>query len=232
MAEFDRYGRLRNPGISSTAPINNITHVQNSRSSSVFAPWDWFNDLIIGIGNFIAGSTEAIIGILAAIIMLGGIIMAIVFLFSVWTQYSFWGALAITIIGGGIGYYVFMIILGVVYWIVAVSLAILRFIFYNAYTLLITIVIVFGITQCNNHKNNVNSQPVRSNIMAPVITHYRCTSKTRLNIRQEPYTTSPIVGKIDRADIVEGLEIRNGFVHVRHRGVDGWASLRYLTSIE
>lgn len=91
MAEFDRYGRLRNPGISSTAPINNITHVQNSRSSSVFAPWDWFNDLIIGIGNFIAGSTEAIIGILAAIIMLGGIIMAIVFLFSVWTQYSFFG---------------------------------------------------------------------------------------------------------------------------------------------
>lgn len=68
--------------------------------------------------------------------------------------------------------------------------------------------------------------------MAPVITHYRCTSKTRLNIRQEPYTTSSIVGKIDRGDIVEGLEIRNGFVHVRHHSVDGWASLRYLTSIE
>ena len=143
--EFDQYGRLKNPGFPSTAPVDNYIHVQNVRTTSTFPWWDWFNDHIIDIGNFIAKGTEYILSGLTWIAIIIGAIFAITILYQVWTENSFIAALFITVIGGGILYYVFLIIFGIIYWIVSIALAIIRYIFYNAYTLLIFIAVCVGI---------------------------------------------------------------------------------------
>lgn len=143
--QFDQYGRLRNPGIPSTRPLDDYTHIQNIRTTSTFYWWDWFNDIIINIGNFIAKSTEYILSGLTWIAIIIGAIFAISSLFQVWRENSFIAALFITAIGGVILYYVFLIIFGIIYWGVSIALVVIRFIFYNAYTFLLFIAICIGI---------------------------------------------------------------------------------------
>lgn len=143
--EFDNYGRIKNPGISATEPVNNFTQVRNSSSSDTFFLWDWFNDFVIGIGNFIAGSTEIIIGILTWIIIIIGAIIGILLVVDIWSEHSFIVAALLTMLGGTILYYVFMIIIFVMYCVVSLSLAIVRYIFYDAFTLLLAIAIGVGI---------------------------------------------------------------------------------------
>lgn len=227
--EFDRYGRLRNPGISSTEPVNTYTHYQNSRSSSTFFLWDWFNDLVIGIGNFIADHTETIIGILAWIAIIVGGVSAISLLIEVWSNNNFLVAALITVFGGGILYYVFMIILGLLYWIVSIALVVLRYIFYNAFTLLLVIGLWIGIAWYNNRDSApaVQQEPVRSSFVAPKTSRYRCTATT-LNVRREPSTGSPVVGQLHRGDYVEVYEIRGGFAHIKYGDSKAWASITYL----
>ena len=230
--EFDRYGRLKNPGISSTEPVNTYTHITNSRSSSTFFLWDWFNDLVIGIGNFIADHTETIIGILTWIVIIVGGISAISILTEVWSNNNFLGAALITIFVGGILYYVFMIILGILYWIVSLTLIVLRYIFYNAFTLLFVIGLWVGIAWYNNNDSApaVQQEPVRSSLVAPKTSRYRCTATT-LNVRQEPYTASPVVGQLHRGDYVEVYEIYDGFAHIKYGDSKAWASVKYLENM-
>lgn len=227
--EFDRYGRLKNPGISSTEPVNTYTHITNSRSSSTFFLWDWFNDVVIGIGNFIADHTETIIGILTWIVIIVGGISAISILTEVWSNNNFLGAALITIFVGGILYYVFMIILGILYWIVSLTLIVLRYIFYNAFTLLFVIGLWVGIAWYNNKDSApaVQQEPVRSSLVAPKTSRYRCTATT-LNVRREPYTASPVVGQLHRGDFVEVYEIYDGFAHIKYGDSKAWASVKYL----
>ena len=190
--EFDKYGRLKNPGISSTDPVNTYTHIQNSRSSRTFAPWDWFNDFVIGIGNFIANSTEFIIGALAWIVIIAGGITGIVFLFDVWSIHSFIAAALITVLGGGILYYVFMFILGILYWIVSISLVIVRYIFYNAYTLLLVIGICLGIVWYNNREPSYDTAEIlnveREQVMSETDVEGPYKEESRL---EEPSTEEP-----------------------------------------
>lgn len=230
--EFDRYGRLKNPGISSTEPVNTYTHIQNSRNTSTFFLWDWFNDLVIGIGNFIGNYTETIIGILTWIAIIVGGISAISLLIDVWSKNNFLVAALITIFGGGILYYVFMIILGILYLIVSIVLVVLRYIFYNAYTLLLVIGLWVGIVWYNNRDSatSVQKEPVRSSFVAAKTSRYRCTANT-LNVRREPYTGSPVVGKLHRGDFVEVYDIYDGFAHIKYGDSKAWASVTYLEKI-
>ena len=227
--EFDRFGRLRNPGISSTEPVNTYTHITNSRSTNTFFLWDWFNDFVIGIGNFIANSTEYIIGILSWIAIIAGGIMGITLLIDVWSKNNFIVAALITIFGGGILYYVFMIILGIMYWIVSISLVIVRYIFYNAYTLLLVIALWIGIVWYNGRDSSPTAQndSVKSTLVTENPVRYRCTAKT-LNVRREPYMGSPIIGKLHRGDIVEVYDIYDNFAHIKYGNTKAWASTSYL----
>ena len=226
--EFDKYGRLRNPGISSTEPVNTYTHITNSRSSSTFFLWDWFNDLVIGIGNFIADHTETIIGILTWIVIIVGGFFAISLLNEVWSNNNFLVATLITIFGGGILYYIFMIILGILYWIVSLSLIVLRYIFYNAFTLLFVIGLWVGFAWYNNKDSApAAQQPVSSSYTTPKASRYRCKART-LNVRREPYTGSPVIGKLHRGDYVEVYDIYDDFAHIKYGDTKAWASVTYL----
>ena len=231
--EFDQYGRLRNPGISSTEPVNNYTHIRNERSIRTFFLWDWFNDLIINIGNFIATSTEFIIGALAWIAIIGGAIIGIALLYQIWTENGLIAAIIITVICGGIVYYIFMIILGIMYWIVAISLAILRFIFYNAYTFLLFIGICGGIVwYINRHpSDSIRQKPTTNTLVTQPISRYRCTART-LNVRRQPYKGAPIIGKLHKGDIVEVYDTSDGFAHIKYGYTKAWASLDYLEKMQ
>ena len=230
--EFDRYGRIKNPGISSTEPVNTYTHVTNSRSTNTFFLWDWINDFVIGIGNFIANSTEVIIGILTWIAIIAGGIVGITLLVDVWSKNSFIVAALITFFGGGILYYVFMIILGIMYWVVSISLVIVRYIFYNVYTLLLVVCLWIGIVcykGCNNSMTTQNDS-VRSTLVTENSVKYRCTARV-LNVRREPYTNSPVIGKIYRGDIVEVYDTFEGFAYIKYGNTKAWASINYLVQV-
>lgn len=227
--EFDQFGRMRNPGISSTEPVNRYTHIRNERPSRTFFLWDWFNDLIAGIGNFIADSTEFIIGALTWIAIIGGGICAITALYQIWTENGFIAAVLITLFCGGIVYYVFMIILGIMYWIVSVSLAILRFIFYNGYTFLIFIGICTGIVWYNNrHPSSYTRQETTpTTLVTHPVSRYRCTAST-LNVRRQPYAGAPIIGKLHKGELVEVYDTYDGFANIKYGNTKAWASLSYL----
>jgi len=227
--EFDQYGRIKNPNIPSTGPLDNYTHTRNHRTSSTFFLWDWFNDLVIGIGNLIATGTEYIISALAWIAIIGGGIWGIVQLVDVWTHHSFIAAIFITIFGGTILYYIFMFILGILFWVVSIGLAIIRYIFYNAYTLLLTILICGWLAWHNGSSSSSTAQrePVRSTITTEPTTRYRVTAST-LNVRREPYTGSPVIGKLHRYDFVEVYSFYDGFAQIKYGGSKAWASEKYL----
>lgn len=227
--EFDRYGRIRNPNITSTEPVDTYTHVTNSRSSSTFFLWDWFNDMIIGIGNFIANSTEYIIAGLTWIVLLAGGIFAVTSLIEVWTKNNFIVAAIITFFGGGLLYYVFMIMLGILYWIVSVSLAILRYIFYNAYTLLLVVGICVGVVWYSNRNASIasNYEPTTRSYAIETTHRYRCTANT-LNVRREPYTGSLVIGKLHKGDFVEVYDVHDSFAYIKYGDTKAWASIKYL----
>lgn len=227
--EFDRYGRLKNPGISSTEPVNTYTHITNSRSTSTFFLWDWFNDFVIGIGNFIAHSTEFIIGALAWVAMIVGGVAGIALLIDVWSKNNFFVAALITVFGGGLLYYVFMIILGLLYWVVSIALVILRYIFYNAFTLLLVVGICLSIVWYNDRgsSSSFQSQPSQSSYVVTRTSRYRCTAST-LNVRRQPYIGSPVIGKLHKGDFVEVYDTYDRFAHIKFGNTKAWASLDYL----
>lgn len=165
--EFDKYGRIKNPTISSPQSVNTYTQIQNNHNSRTFFLWDWFNDLVIGIGNFIANSTDFIIGALALIIIISGCIYAISALIDVWSNHGFFIAALITIFGGGLLYTIVVIILGILSWVVAIFLFMIRYIFYNAYTLLLFLGIILCVRWYVNkdYSSSVYQEPVNNSVI-------------------------------------------------------------------
>lgn len=227
--EFDEYGRLKNPGIPSPEPVNTYTQTRNRRSSSTFFLWDWFNDFVISIGNFLANNYETIMGFMIWIMGAIGAICGIIILVNIWSNHNFIVATIITIIAGGLLYWVFLIIIGILYWVLSIILAILRFTFYNAYTLLLVIGICIGIVWYNNRSSSPTFQhnPASSSFIAPKTNRYRCTART-LNVRRQPYIGSPVIGKLHQGDYVEVYDVYDGFAHIKFGNSKAWASIAYL----
>lgn len=228
--EFDEYGRLKNPGIPSPQPVNNYTQTQNRRNLSTFYLWDQFNDFVIGIGNFFANNSETIMGVMIWIVGAIGAIYAIIALIGIWSNNNFIVATIITILGGGLLYWAFLFVIGVLYWVLSVTMAVLRFIFYNAYTLLLVIGICVGLVWYNNRdsqSSSVQSEPVRSSVVTEVPTTYRCTA-TVLNVRSEPNTEAPIIGQLHKGSIVVVYNMNAGFAHIKYKNTRGWVSAMYL----
>lgn len=143
--EFDKYGRIKNPHISGPEPITRYTQTQNSRSSSSFLLWDWFNDLVIGIGNFIGRSIDVILSILIWIAIIAGVVYGISTISDMWSKHGFVVAALVTFFAGYFCFAIYFLVVSVLLWIVSALLSIIRFVFYNAYTLLLTIAIICGI---------------------------------------------------------------------------------------
>lgn len=104
--------------------------------------WTRANNFIIGIGNWFAEHNSNITGGLAVILLVLAWIYFGISVIGLWIQDGFFSALIFGIIGGVIFYYISMIAAGILIGIGIIILAIIRYIFYNIYTLILTIGIV------------------------------------------------------------------------------------------
>ena len=104
-----------------------------------------------------------------------------------------------------------------------------RYIFYNAYTLLLVVGICVGVVWYSNRNvsTTANHEPATRSYAIETTSRYRCTAST-LNVRREPYTGSPVIGKLHKGDFVEVYDVHDGFAHIKYGDTKAWASMKYL----
>ena len=107
--------------------------------------WSTFDSIVGGIGNWIADSSETIVGILTIIFGIVALIPIIKWFVSIGL---FWSIVA-GIFLGGIIYYAFMIVVGIFAFVCYIAIGVIRFVFLNGLTFLITIAIAVGLLWYN-----------------------------------------------------------------------------------
>lgn len=195
--------------------------------------WSRINNFVIGIGNWFAEHNSSITGTLALILLVLAWLYFAISVIGIWREDGFFSALIFGIIGGVIFYYVSMIAAGILIWVGVMVLAIVRFIFYNIYTLIITIAIVVGLVCCKGTPNSTSySNNNTSSYIADIKTErFICTARTSLRIHREPYLQSPVIGKIPNGQYVNVFPNNSydEFVKVQYGNTEGWASIKYLS---
>ncbi len=134
-------------------------------------------------------------------------------------------------LGACIMAFVAMIGLGIAIWCLSMVLKIIRFIFWNAWTLLIALVAGAGIWIYSANSSAFNFSFFGSDdameSVAQVAENYRCTAKV-LNVRAQPTKNSPVLGTIRKGQEVEVEEIVGDFARISFKGQTGYVSLQYL----
>ena len=193
----------------------------NDRIASI---GDWIEDRIDAISD---GSTWMIVfAVIGGLSLIAGAIS---------TGSWFWG-IVVCVIGYVIGIYV-VGLGGIVFgWIVGILAWILRYIFYNLYTLLATIAVVVGVSSYpaiveffDGYKGYT---PKSVNTTTQQTTTYICTSHDVLNIRKEPNAKAEIVGTIIPNQAIEVYNINNGWAKVSYKGKIAYASAKYLEPLK
>lgn len=188
--------------------------------------WSKMNYAICSFGNWLDDGIEKVTEWSLVIMMIALYGGAIIWVFQaenfLWGIARLIGAFLIV----GVGVYAVTI----ASYILGIILKIIRFCFWNIYTLLIALVIVgflcFG--SCNSfHSSNSNSTPT-SVYAPPATTTYVCSARTSLKVRRYPSTTAPQIGSLISGEEVEVLDISDGFAHIQLNGNDGYASTKYL----
>jgi hypothetical protein len=166
------------------------------------------------------------VAITAAIAAAAGIVITFV-------QHGFWygiGAIIVLFFAIGLlvefGYF----ILGLFYLVTYVPMMIIRYIFYNAWTLLAAIAIAIGSIVYASVDNSANSNNTTTAVTQSQYEKYRCTTAV-LNARKGPGTKYQIGAKIRKGDVVEVLGFENGFAHIKKNGQDLYVSARYLEKV-
>lgn len=214
-------GEIRTPLGPSPIPITHNTH---SYSTSRRTIWGRFNDFISNIGNWFTGISGIITSILAVIL---AICMAIIFIAWLISLGWVWGIIAGLLLAG-VAYNVAGIVLGIFVWICGIILAVIRYIFYNGTTFLITLALagaVFG----TGAISSLNSHLTKSEYAVPQTTKYYCTAKSTLNVRAAPDQNARVIGVLKPNEVVDVYEITEEFARINYNGSDGYASIKYLS---
>jgi len=204
-------------------------HTQ-SRSASGDSWWSNFNNRIASIGEWIqetgAVSIAMIITAIPTFVLLYKLIKWNIDVFS--DDGFIWGALSICadFMAIGIGYYAVLVLFGIIYFV----LFLLGYIFYNAYTLIITIAIIlfFSLGGCKSSSSYSSGSIPTEAYEAPATTTYVCTARKSLKVRRYPTTNAPQIGSLYNGQEIEVLDISDGFAHFKLNGNDGYASTQYL----
>lgn len=184
---------------------------------------DWFEDMMDSASD--SSLWTIIIGIIAAI----GVIIG-----AFNTGSLFWG-IVVVVIGFGIGVYVVSIGGIVVGLIARIILGALRYIFYNIYTLLITVVIVLGIVftpQIENMIDGFSDNSVKIENTTPAIettTTYYCKAKSNLNIRKQPSSNATVIGVLKPGQSVEVYRIEGDWATIRYKDSKAYVSSRFIS---
>lgn len=161
-------------------------------------------------------------GILLALIALGGPDTLI-------------GKAAVLLIGGGIGYFLAPLIGVALSYVAAIFLYGVRYIFYNMWTLLLTLLVIIGPSVADNLdislgdiKSKINISSTKTSDSDQSI-YYYCISKDVLNVRKEPRADAKVIGVLQPGEKVKVYTTKNGFVKIKFHGGIGYASEQYLS---
>lgn len=195
-----------------------------------------FNDMIEDLGKwFYYNVYEA--GEIGGKILVGGIIIAsVIGVFLAWANDGFGMALLAAFIGS-IVCYVFMGIGRVVLELFIEGIMyIFRYLFYNAWTLLWTIVFVaMIITLSMLSSGNISSSDnfaEPQEYITPATQTYCCTANTVLNIRSAPDGSANVIGTLKSGQHIQVYNIVDGYAKFDYRDGYGYVSTKYLKMIE
>lgn len=197
-------------------------------SSRNYNLWDRFNDVIKSIGNWIDDIIEPVSGWITILGIIIGAIGLICWIFDdsniFYIILRFIGACFI----GGIMFYV----VAINAFIISLILKVVRFIFWNGWTLLIALTLAIGGWAYTAYSSpSYDYTPVaETEVYTPTYDKYRCTAAV-LNVRIHPNKTSRVLGTLRNGQVVEVIDKENGFAAIEYNGQRGYASLKYLNKI-
>ena len=200
---------------------------ENSKTTTSYhkSLWSKMNYAICSFGNWFDDCIEKVIDWTLVIMMIALYGGAAIWVFQ--AENLLWGIARL--IGAffivGIGVYVVTI----ASYIWGGILKIIRFCFWNIYTLLLAIGIVVAVClyASNSTSTSYTSAP-KSVHASPATSTYICTARTSLKVRRYPTLSSSQIGSLTRGEEIEVLGISDGFAHVKFNGQDGYASVKYL----
>lgn len=226
---FDpRTGRLT--GLGST-PRHNTTY---SPPSSTYTPtysysfWGRLNNGVASIGNWFANWIEGACTVIMWTIIVILAISAIIGLISMICDGHLVGAILLAIFVGPIAYYGAAIIGWIGYGIAAAVLYSLRFLFWNAWSLLSVLVIAGGILIYASCSSSPKPEAEKETTEIAVATPYTCNTYA-LNVRSGPSTSYIVIDTLHKGDRVEVIRVVGNFAEIRYAGGTGYASIKYLT---
>ena len=221
------------PGSSSGGSSGGSTYTPKRSSYSSEGSWKKISAFVSSIGDWFddkaddwsdSDDWEKIVHIV------GGIILVI----AAFGCGSILGGAAILIIGGIIGYIGSSILAFVFSMATGLIMRALSYVFYNIWTLILTLVIICGITIAP-HLGELDLDSVKSKVKTEQVANntktswYYCTSSDVLNVRKRPYSDSEVIGVLQPKQAVEVYGRDNGFAKIKFEGGIGYASLKYLS---
>ena len=202
-------------------------HYRSYRSSW----WEDVNDIIGSIGEWIQETGSSAIALIITLIPTLYVAFCVLrWNISVFSDDGFFlGVLSFVVdfFVIGIGYYVFMIIYGVLFAI----LFLVGYVFYNAYTFLIALAlgVFFCVKSCNtSYSYSVDNEIKPTQQYIPPTVTYICTAQTSLKVRSSPSTNSSQIGSLKHGEEIEVLGFKEGFAHIKFDGRDAYVSSKYI----
>lgn len=229
------FGTFKNIKPVINLPQNTSTYTPeiNWSSSSYSRPslWSRFNNFIAQIGNWFADHVDTAMTIACFLLIGGVVISAIACVISVWSDEGFFWALLAAVgcymvgyFAIGLGWYVITIITNVLMYG-------LRLLFWNAWTLIISLCVIAAAciipAYTSTPTPKYTSPKTVTQPTTPKTSTYRCVADV-LNIRKQPNTHSEVLGVLRRGQRVEVYSVSNGFARISYNGQPGYVSTKYL----
>ena len=218
-------------GLANRTPVIEIPRNPSRGSTTTYyreSWWSRFSDGVADIGNWFADHAEKVLGIVSIIAIVLLVISCVGYVIGVWVKEGFFMALLAAVLAGVvgvIGWYVISIVV-----VIGVNLFMygFRFIFWNGWTLMITLVIILSITGFNIYEHHRIMHSSASTEVVQLSTEtYECTASS-LNIRSAASTQASVIGALKKGQTVEVYEVQDGFAHISLDGQEGYVSIRYL----
>ena len=228
MAEFDKYGRWINPNYQSR-PVSSFTSTYRSASRRRnYNIWGRLNDFIANIGDWIDDNAEALSNNCSVGFYFLAWIGLVIGVIGQWISSSFWSALLTAVVGGVIVYYAAAIGMFILMYALRGFLFVVRYVFYNIYTLLIAIAIVVALV-FYNQINIPQNRPIPTSNTVSYQPNYYCDVNTTLNVREYPRSNARVIGQLKRYEEVYVYSIDgNNFAKIRFKGGVAYVSASYL----
>jgi uncharacterized protein YgiM (DUF1202 family) len=209
---------------SSTVFTPSDTVYRRPRSNNI---WERISNSISGIGDWFDYNATTFSNDISFIFHITAWISLGIGVIGQWITSGFWTALITAAIGGIIVHYAAEIAKVILMYILWGCFKVMRYIFYNIYTLLIAVAIVITVIFSNQIDIPQNRTTTTSNPVSNLPNYY-CDVNTTLNVREHPRSNAQVIGQLKRYDEIYVHSISNGFAKIDFKGRNAYVSAEYL----